>query len=420
MPGKLKVGYAKVDITPPLGIPMGGYWYERRAKGIYDNLYARAFVFDDGETRVALVSCDLLGLEREYTMRIRRFAHELTGMPEDNMLICSTHTHTGPQTLNTLTVNNPIDEDYMVLLERRVADAIFLAEERLRPAAVGAASGFEDHVAFNRRYKYSPSNTVIDPEVGVVRLDDPRGNIIGAIVNYSLHPCIVGDEHISADFPCHISETIWRAEGCESMFVNGACGNISHINYASDERQFGYDYSRKVGVTLAYEALKAMQWADTTENCRIRILKEEIQLPLRYPTEEEVEEAKRRLREGDVRESRDGVYAKELLILNEMRNIWGSHLRTEIYALALGDILFVTAPGELFVELGLEAKRRSSFRHTFIIELVNDYVGYIPTREAYSQGGYEVADKSRHVKLAPGAGELWVEAALKMIHRIVA
>ncbi len=418
----LRAGLAEVNITPPVGISMAGYWSERRAQGVHDDIYAKALVLDDGENQIALIGCDLIGLDKESVSVIRKMAAEGSQIPGDHVLVCATHTHTGPQTLRLLTLLNPVDEVYLDVLRRKIAGAVYMAKNGLKKAKIGVGSGYEDRIAFNRRYRYDPSNTVIDPEVGVVRVDDLQGVVMGVVVNYACHLAVVGGSLFSADYPGYLADTIRKVKGSGTitLFMNGPCGNIAHIDFTKPERPKGYEHAERMGVTLACDALKTMEWMRLSSRCDLRAKREVIELPLKYPSKGEVEEAERKLREikEDIRKSREKVYAKELLLLDQLKAQWGSHLETEVQALALGDTVFVTAPGELFVEFGLEVKKRSSFKHTFIVELANDYVGYIATREAFKQGGYEVADRSRHIKLDLEAGEIWQETALKLIENL--
>ena len=97
--GEIRLGTAAVTITPPLGTPMAGYLSPRRSEGVLDDLYAKATVLDDGKTKVALVTCDLIGLSRPVVVAARRIIAEETGIPADNVMISATHTHNGPTVL---------------------------------------------------------------------------------------------------------------------------------------------------------------------------------------------------------------------------------------------------------------------------------------------------------------------------------
>ena len=95
----MRIGFSKVDITPPLGTLMCGQLLEYRAKGIESNLYATAMYLDDGVTPVVFVSCDVLTIPNEMAREVGSEAGVLTGIPADNIIVCSTHTHSGPNTV---------------------------------------------------------------------------------------------------------------------------------------------------------------------------------------------------------------------------------------------------------------------------------------------------------------------------------
>jgi hypothetical protein len=98
----LRVGIAEVDITPPVGFPMAGYYHERLAEGTIDSLKAKAIVFREGETAGALVVCDLIGIATDLSREVRRRASEKTGIPASNIVIAATHSHTAPDYMKEL------------------------------------------------------------------------------------------------------------------------------------------------------------------------------------------------------------------------------------------------------------------------------------------------------------------------------
>ena len=93
---QFQVGLAEIDITPPVGYRMDGYFYERLNTGQRDPLMAKALVFQQGATRAALVVSDLLGMPQSMSSEVRALAARRTGIPAANIAITATHTHTGP------------------------------------------------------------------------------------------------------------------------------------------------------------------------------------------------------------------------------------------------------------------------------------------------------------------------------------
>lgn len=161
--GGLKAGAAAVDITPPLGIRMAGYFEERIARDVHDPLFAKALALDDGEATLVIVVCDLLGVKRERLDEAKRLIRERTGIPPSNVLICCTHTHTGPDVDDLgyppSREGGAGDFGYGELLARKIADAAQLAVERLEWAEVGVEREEEPKLLGNRRF-YMRDGTV--------------------------------------------------------------------------------------------------------------------------------------------------------------------------------------------------------------------------------------------------------------------
>ena len=122
MSEKLYAGSAEVVITPPLGVSMAGYYHDRRADDVLDDLYARALVVQSGETAAALVVCDLIGLDRADTLEARAMIEERVGIPPTQVMICCTHTHTGPITSPWPDMGMFPDEAYMNVLKHKIIE----------------------------------------------------------------------------------------------------------------------------------------------------------------------------------------------------------------------------------------------------------------------------------------------------------
>ena len=153
---------------------------------------------------------------------------------------------------------------------------------------------------------------------------------------------------------------------------------------------------------------------------KIKIAKEEIELPLRRICASEIEKAKKLIEGKEVKKISmvdglsDEVYAEQILTLSKIQE---KSVLSEIQAISLGNIALASIPGELFVEYGLEIKKKSPFPHTFIIGYANDYVGYIPTSKAFEEGGYEVRTGIAS-KLDPGVGEFITKKALEILNKL--
>jgi hypothetical protein len=441
----LRVGAGAVDLTPPIGSQIAGQFHERTAELVHDPLYAHALVVDDGTTKAALVGCDLLSFKRPTVLRARELAAAATGIPAENILISASHTHTGPRTADIFPM--PHDAGYVALLPRLLAGAVAQAARDLQPAEVGVGSGWEESGSHNRRF-VKPDGTAHmhppkgapgfvgpegpdDPEVGVLFARGEGGRLVGAVVDYTSHPIVVGHERaVSADYPGYLVRAIEAVKAAPGrvVFLNGAFANVCPIDvYDLTHREYGYAWAERVGNVVAAEAIRVIEKTDTTPDARVRVASRTLELAIRPIGEEQVEAARTLLARGEPRftpgmtadeaaDYRERVYASELLQVAEERHR-SPTVQAEVQVVAVGDAAFVAIPGEYFVEFGLEIKRRSPFLFTYIAGNANGCVGYIPTRRAFAGGGYETR-LARSSKLVPEAGEQLLEAALRLLDQV--
>jgi hypothetical protein len=446
----LRVGAASVDITPPAGTPMAGYYHARAAEGVHDNLFARALVLQVGETKVAIVALDLISTTSDLVEDARKAVEQTTGVPGPHVLISASHAHTGPvlagrsRRENDLGGANELARSYRDGLPARVAEAVQKANARLAPARARAAHGLESSIAFNRRFhmidgsvgwnpgKKNPKIVKpagpIDPDVPFV-VFDPAGSKdadaaspLAVYVNYAVHLDNIGGLKISADVPGVVARALADVHGPElvTLYGTGCCGDINHVDVNSPEPQKGFGNAARMGLILAAEVMRAwpeLKTVGAAGPLQVRSAKVELALPA--VSEEDVAEAKAVLaRRDDAKQKQptflEIVQAYKVLDVADRK---GEPRVAEVQVITLGqDLAWVSLPGEIFVELGLELKQDSPFPFTLPVELANGSVGYVPTRRAYPQGNYEVVS----ARVAEGSGEKLVAAAvtlLKQMHR---
>ncbi|RAV17727.1 neutral/alkaline non-lysosomal ceramidase N-terminal domain-containing protein [Paenibacillus contaminans] len=425
----LSCGMAEMDITPALQSSMPGYFNDRKSTGVMDALFAKALIAETEKGIAAWVALDCIDLPRRVVLGIRERIHKETGIPESSIMVSATHTHTGPPVVTYSFIS--ADEAYLKLLTEKGADAAIVAYRTRKQARIGFASGTEADIAFNRRFwmkdgkvKMNPGvgnpdierpEGPIDPQVLVVRIDDADGNPIGVVTNYACHTDTVGGTLYSADYPGELSASLKQVLGAQvvSLFWMGASGNINHID-VSGKWPIHQEHHRVMGRVLAGEVLKTREKALLTDDVEIGVGQVGFQIACRFPSESEVEQARQRLvsdTESQVRKT----FAAEVLLAYEH----GEQIADiELQAIKLGPFAVVGCPGELFVELGLAIKAASPFPYTAVNELSNGSAfGYICTREAFANGGYEPRLTSNN-RLPSGTGELFVERAIELLNKI--
>ncbi len=435
----LRLGVAAVKITPPPGMPMAGYYYDRAAEGVHDDLYAKALVFEKDGAKAALVACDLASVSRPIVEEARRLIEKSTGISGEHVMISATHCHTGPVLLgrtsrdDTQSATLAIAKQYVAELPGKIAQSVKLADAKLGSVRVSAAIGREESLAFNRRFfmkdgtvgwnpgKLNP-NIVrpagpTDPDVGVIYFDTPEAKPLATYVNFAMHLDTVGGQQFSADYPFTLAALLAKIRGPDmlTVFTIGTAGNINHINVKTRAPQKGHEEAARIGTVLAGEVLKTYTRLEPLTTSALRVRSQMVKLPLAEIQPGELEKAREiapKYGKPNAAPFMDFVQAFKAIDVAARQ---GQPLEAEVQVIALGDQLaWVALPGEIFVELGMALKQASPFPYTIIVELANGSVGYVPNRAAYPQGAYEVVS----ARCAAGSGEMLVEAALRLLKEL--
>ena len=430
---QLRAGAAKVNITPPVGIPLSGYTARKDvSQGIHDELYAKALVLDNGERILAIITTGLLGFYEDFVDKIRGLIKERTGIDKDDILVSATHTHSAPDTVCGLYSRGKASDSWMDVLAQKIAGCVYMAWRNRREAQIGVGKGMVGGIGVNRR---NPDGKPVDQEVGVIRVEDIKGNLMAVLINYTCHAVVLGPDNllISADYPGYTMRMIEgiKGENVVAMFTNGAEGDINTGHSADISGIGGYMPGRtfkraeKLGNILGGEVLKVLEQIKVSPKKDLEVKRELVKLPLRdLPSLREAErELERKTAtvgelegasgEKLIRAKIEKFYAEITLSLRkEIESLGlGRIMRVEMQVMRLNDAVLMAIPGELFVEIGLDIKRKSEFENTFIVGLANGEVGYIPTRQAFMEGGYE----SISTKFTEEAGERIRDVALKLI-----
>ena len=430
---ELRVGTASVDITPPLGYRLGGYFKDRFAKEIRDPLAAKAIVFAQGSTRAAIVVTDLVGVPGWITEKARARIQAKTSIPGDHVAVAGTHTHTGPYL-----PHREETDAYLTTLVDRLADAVVRADASLRPARLqGGNVPQSPAVSFNRRHVFKdgkvrtigpvtrhlaghePENIVrsagpIDPDLGLVLVRE--GDRVSAVLSvFALHCNTVGDttigeQVVSADYPRFLERDLRKAfgAGVVSLFGAGTCGDINYVN----PRAPGLRTSEEIGALLAVTVVSAEPRLRRLEPS-LAVRRARFDAPLQRFPAEKVEQAKKDIARPKEIPFYELVEANSIL---EIEKQAGVPYPLEVQAFRLDrETAIVAIPGEVFVELGLAIKKGSPFKTTIVIELANDNgPSYIPTKQAFVESGYEVLAS----RLASGGGEKIVDESVRLLREL--
>jgi neutral ceramidase len=430
----LRAGAAAVAITPPLAIPMAGYYSERGASGIHDDLFAKAIVVEQGGTTAALVALDLIAAPRDLVEDARAEIERTCRARGPNVMISATHSHTGPvvDTKSAFGGQSDLVKNYRASLPARIAEAVRRAESRLAPATLSVARGRETSIAFNRRFHMKdgtvgwnpgkgnllilkPAGT-IDPDVPVLFFETADKKPVATYVNFAVHLDNIGEPMISADMPATLSRCLADFKGAEmvTLFTAGCCGDVNHIDVHWKEAQRGFGNPARMGIILAGEVLRTWPRLTSIDAAPLRVKSTTVSLPLAELKDGDVEDARATVARMNGEASKRPPFMEMVQALKVLdvaaRN--GKPHEVEVQVIALGkEVAWVSLPGEVFTELGLAIKQDSPFPCTVIAELANGLLGYIPSRRAYAQGNYEVVS----ARCGLGSGERLLDAAVKIL-----
>jgi neutral ceramidase len=440
--GDLQVGVAAVDITPPAGLRMSGYFSERLNTGTLDPLWAKAIVLQQGDTKAAIVICDLIGISADIGQQARQAASDNSGIPVKQITLAATHSHTGPlydgslrKFLHDAAVakhgKDPAEEfDFPAHLIKSVALALQLATEAVKPVTLKSAVGEEPRISFNRRFhmkdgsvRFNPGVKnpdivrvagPIDPEVGLLSfVDEKTGKPTACLTVFALHLDTVGGTRYSADYPHYLEAHLRRLFGSSfvSAFGTGTCGDINHIDVTDDKQFADRAATEAIGAKLA-ETVFATLDKTVEESPQLKVAQSTITVPAQEYTPEQIAAAAANMSKIGTRELSflEQVEASKITDLSQFYP--NKTVDLEVQVIRLSDkTAIVCVPGEVFVELGMAIKAASPFEQTIVIELCNSVPAYIPTRKAFAEGSYETVNS----RIAPGGGEKMTEEAIRLL-----
>jgi len=391
----LKVAAAKVDITPPAGTKVVGH--VREVNGVRDRLHAVALLFDDGKTKAAIVTLDLLNVPSEMALQLRESVGSATGVPADNIMIAVSHNHSGPGW-----AENP---EWARKVVKELGDATGKAAKELRPVSVGYGEG---RIDFNiQRRKVINDRAVVrlnpdgpcDRRVKVLRFDDGKSpDPVAVLMHAACHPCVFtwGDKwtqphaegypKMSADFPGEAKSFVEKTYGATTtaLFLQGCAGDIrpnlpGHPYRCGDEADI-----RWCGRDLGCATVKA---AD-----RSLVREEFVRRATVYPIR----------------------CARKVITVPSIKP--GEKVQCELQAMKVGPYLFLTLPGEPFVEYGFRLEKAVADRAVpIVVGYANGNIGYICTAKAHKEGGYEPHNSMS----GPDAEEVLIAESLKLADKVI-
>ena len=444
-----KVGYAKVNITPPMGIKISGYYQVRIADGVLDELEAVALTFNLNDVTTAIVSIDCLGISKAFADRCKDAIVKKTGLDRDALFLHGTHTHTGP----VIEIDRPSSEDGGIIAKNneflidRISDAVMLSLQDLKPAKMGYGIGQAPNISYIRRFIMKDGSTktnpgvnnpdivgtkgTVDERVSVVRFDREGAETI-VLANFGTHPDTIGGTKISGDWPGFTRRFVEKSiDNTKCIFLNGAEGDVNHVNVFPkggdlngmfidfDDVSRGYSHAIHMGrvvtgaIMQVYENVKYVP-VETLKYAYTPIDFE----PNKGTAEElvtahEIMEIHKAGRDSEL--PYKGLMLTTILAKsNRMIMLENAPDILPMYfsAISLGPISFFGIPGEPFTAVGAALKETEGFELVIPCCLTNGYNGYFPTKDAFN--GYEGVN----ARWKEGTAEKIIEEGQKILKNL--
>lgn len=451
----LRAGAATSNITPEIGREVIGGFVPFASKTIHDELHARCLVLDDGETRLALVVCDLLGIDRVVSDEARKIIAEREGIAPEHVLISATHTHSASSALGKarLKLGQNTDE-YQQFVARRIADGVTRAIHHLRPAEIAFGTVDVPEHVFNRRWYMRPGTAPVNPfgEVDMVKMNPPSGNAnliepagpidpavsflsvrevggnpISLYAAYSLHYVGgTGSGHISADyfavFAEHLKQLVTADHASDpdspafvAMMANGTSGDINNINFVEPRpRKPAYAQMRMVGQDVAEKIHVTLPSLEYRSDLTLAAAYREPTIAWRKPTPEQRKWAQDTIAAGRSSDKDlSFIYAERAMNLDE----YPDTTTVPLQVLRIGDVSIGTMPFEVFCEIGLDFKSRCPGGRGFMVELAHGYYGYLPSPRHFRLGGYETWLGTNRVE--PQASDKMLDELIEMANELL-
>lgn len=417
----LRVGAAAVELVADDSMVIAGGIHPRYVKGQEGKLRAVAVVIEKPPAdRLAIVACDVLMLTRDLLDPVAAEIEATCSIPASNILIHTTHTHHAPSTMRVHGYDR--DEVFCRRVQRAIVKAVTEARSRLGDATFHFRMAEEKTVGQNSRLLLSDGSIYwigrrddvvrptgpFDPELPVLVFRDASGGLAATLFGHSTHTigALTGNFRSPA-FYGMAAQQLESELGGTFCFFQGASGSTHRLNVGAAE----------AAERIEKEVREAISQSEPCDVGQLAAIKRPFVFKVRTFDEEAEKQAVAEYCTKRAAGSAKSIIEVFQRMRNELAPHQGERRTTWVQAMRIGDVAIVGVPAEFFTKLGVDIKRRSPFANTLVAELTNDWIGYLPDREAHQLGGYQVWT-GLHSYAEPGTGERMVDEAVKMLEEL--
>ena len=393
----LLVGQAKIDITPHIDIAMIGHG-ESFFTGLKDRLYATAIVFAQGRTMVCLITADLVAVNANFTNDVKARISKILGVSKNNILLCASHTHRGPNILYPQFKSNNIR--YIEELKAKLVELAVKAHGKLAAASIGSAVG-KAEIGINRRLpvngkiEFAPNpDGAYDKDVMIVAIKS-GGKLQGVITSHACHATAEPDSVISADYPGQVRDLLQKEYGSKTIisFLAGCCGDV-RPNGPYKKEGWNLPITEQQIQGYSQSVINAVKNIVEDKNPELNFVHSKLKLPFDREriSLDQFEAMYSETAKLIKNEATDTIRCIKSLQKSIELNKAGSNIQPksmDVAVLQTGKIVFVFLPGEVFTEIGLQIKALDSSRTIIPVTFYNNYCPYICTAKACAEGGFE-------------------------------
>ena len=396
---KLYLGVGREIITPHVGSNLYGYSPDIISTSINDDLTATAFYFEQNSVKALVVSITVCEMQTKLCDDVRKLLEEKTGVPSENIMLCATHTHSGPNVAGSEGWGE-IDREYCdKILIPRLVSASIMATKNPTPVRMAVSVG-ESEVGVNRRQLFFNNkidfgqNTwgCINKKMTILSFADENDNKVATMIHYGCHGTAAGpNTEITRDWSGIMTDAIEEISGVPCAFFNGTMGDIGP-RISNGKTTGDITYVKELGEVAKRDAIRIYESLDGYKNAKLSIASNTVEIPLKN------------------RISKEKCLEMYEDYKNETENIGGmikAHLETVMSledngtepcksfpicqtTVAVGDVVFTGIPFEMFSETGLRIDEAVKDKKVLCVSNTNGFEGYFVTEDAICRGGYEV------------------------------